>query len=453
MEMNQEQLWQAVLAELELTIPRANFLTWLQNTHLLMANGENGEAVVGVPNNFTKEWLEKKYHKFIFNILQNLTDNKVKKVIYQVEGTPIAISKTIPKVDLVRLGNMLPTEEPNISELNPRYTFETFIVGKGNELACAAAQAVAETPGKKYNPLFIYGGVGLGKTHLLQAIGNAILKNDARLKVLYTNAEKFTNEFVRAIRDGSMEKFKRIYRNLDVFLIDDIQFMTAKEATQEEFFHTFNALHQKDRQIVITSDRLPKTIPALEERLISRFEWGLIADVISPDMETRMAILNSKCKDRNYELSQEIIQYLASHIQKNVREIEGALSRVIAYHELNKVAPTIDSVKQIMSSLAAQPKKSLVNSKQLINAVAEFYGIKLPDLIGNSRKRELVGPRQVAMFLLREELSASFPFIGQELGNRDHTTAMHSYEKIRKELEGDGRVKQEIDYIKQRLYN
>jgi chromosomal replication initiator protein len=448
---DKEQLWQSVLAELEIGLPRASFLTWLQNTKIIFLNEETGEVTIGVLNNFTKEWLAKKYHKPILNILQNLTDNKIKKVNYQVEVS--APLPTAPIIDLKKI-NIPVKEEKNGVGLNPRYIFENFVVGKSNELAYAAAQAVAEEPGKRYNPLFIYGGVGLGKTHLLQAVGHAVLKRNPRAKILCTNAEKFTNDFVNSLRNKSIDKFKKIYReDIDVLSVDDIQFIAGKEGTQEEFFHTFNELYQKDKQIVITSDRLPKAIPALEARLVSRFNSGLIADISAPDLETRIAILKAKCQEKKYNLAPELLQYLATHIQKNVRELEGALARVIVYHEISKTAPTLDSIKQILSSLNAQPQKSLVSIKDIINAVAEFYNIKVTELTGASRRRELVTPRQVAMYLMRQEIDASFPLIGHEIGGRDHTTAIHAYTKIKREIEAEGRIKQEVEYIKQRLYN
>jgi chromosomal replication initiator protein len=448
---DKEQLWQSVLAELEINLPRASFLTWLQNTKIIFLNEETGEVTIGVLNNFTKEWLAKKYHKAILNILQNLTDNKIKKINYQVEiSSPLP---TAPIIDLKKI-NVQVREEKNGVGLNPRYTFENFVVGKSNELAYAAAQAVAEEPGKRYNPFFIYGGVGLGKTHLLQAVGHAILKRNPRVKILCTNAERFTNDFVNALRNKNIDKFKKIHRqDIDVLMVDDIQFIAGKEGTQEEFFHTFNELYQRDKQIVITSDRLPKTIPALEARLVSRFNSGLIADISAPDLETRIAILKAKCQEKKYNLAPELLQYLATHVQKNVRELEGALAKVIVYHEISKNPPTLDSIKQILSSLNAQPQKSLISIKDIINAVAEFYNIKVTELIGASRRRELVTPRQVSMYLMREEIDASFPLIGHEIGERDHTTAIHAYNKIRKEIESEGRVKQEIEYIKQRLYN
>jgi len=450
--LGKEQIWQIVLSELELVISRTNFKTWFQNTYIACLEDNDETAVVAVPNNFSREWLEKRYHKSILTALQNASDNKIKKVIYKVETK--ATSKVAAPISI---GPETKTKEAEVKAngygLNPHYTFETFVVGQGSELAHAAALAVAKEPVKRYNPLFIYGGVGLGKTHLLQAIGHYLLKNNSEKKVRYTNAEKFTNEFIEAIRKGTVDKFRKFYRNLDVLLIDDIQFMAGKERTQEEFFHTFNSLHQEERQIVITSDRPPKSLPALEDRLISRLEWGLIADITPPDLETRLAILKAKCQERNYTLSDEILQYLATHIQNNVRELEGALNKIIAYQDLQRTTIDLNIVKNIITNLAAQPKKGLVQTKQIVEVVANFYGVKVGDMISVSRRRELVTPRQVVMYLMREEINASFPLIGKELGNRDHTTAMHAYGKIKKEVDEGGRIKQEVDLIKQRLYN
>ena len=450
--LDKDKLWQSVLAELEIVLPRASFLTWLQNTKIMFLDEGPGEIIVGVSNNFTKEWLEKKYHKIILGIVQNLTDYKVKKIKYQVETAAIPVKAPTIDIKKIIISTREEPEDKNGMGLNARYTFDNFVVGKSNELAHAAAQAITEGPGKKYNPLFLYGGVGLGKTHLLQAVGHAILKKNPRAKILYTNAERFTNEFVNALRNKTIDKFKITYRELDLLLVDDIQFMAGKEGTQEEFFYTFNDLYQHDKQIVLTSDRLPKAIPALEERLVSRFNSGLIADISSPDLETRIAILKSKCQEKKYSLDTEILQYLAVHIQKNVRELEGALSKVMAYHELNRTTPTLESIKQIVSGLSTQSKKSLITIKDIVNATADFYGIKVSDITGTSRRRELVNPRQVAMYLMREELNASFPLIGHELGGRDHTTAIHSYNKVKEEVENEKRIKQEVDYIKQRLY-
>lgn len=454
--LTKEKLWQIVLGEIELQISRANFITWFKQANISSIE-DNGETVViSLPNEFTKIWFEKKYHKMILDILQNATDNKVKKVVYKVETSiPTPTEKRFISLEEVIKKETISEEKISKDEygLNPRYSFENFVVGKGNELAHAACLAVVEKPGKKYNPLFIYGGVGLGKTHLLQAVGNEILKKDKKKKVCYISAEKFTNDFIKAIREGEVESFKKTYRNKDVLLVDDVQFFAGKEAVQEEFFHTFNALYQKDHQIVLTSDRPPRVIPALEERLISRFEGGMIVDILPPDLETRIAILEQKAKERGVSVPKEIIQYIATQIQTNVRQLEGALNKIIAYHELNKLPFSLEETKNIVKNLISLPRKAALSPHELLQIVAEFYGLKLQELTGSSRKKELVIPRQVAMYLLREELDASFPLIGKELGGRDHTTAIHAWRKIKKEVENEGRIKQDIEFIRQRIYN
>ncbi len=453
-DLTKEKLWQIVLGEMELQVSRANFITWFKQANISSIEDDGKTVVISVPNEFTKIWFEKKYHKKILEILEAATDYKVKKIIYKIETKiqPVTEKKFVNLDEIIRKEWERKTEI-NEHGLNPRYTFENFVVGKGNELAQAAAVAVAQSPGKKYNPLFIYGGVGLGKTHLLQAIGNEILKRNKKKKVLYISAERFTNEFVKAIREGKTDSFKKKYRNQEILLVDDVQFFAGKEAVQEEFFHTFNAIHQKDNQIVLTSDRPPRVIPALEERLISRFEGGMIVDIAPPDLETRIAILERKAKEREINLPKEILQYIATHIQNNVRQLEGALNKVIAYHELNKLPFSLEETKKIISSLISLPKKSALSPKELLQIVAEFYGLKLSELTSASRRKELVIPRQIAMYLLREESNASFPLIGKELGSRDHTTAIHAWRKIKKEIEEEGKIKQEIDLIKQRMYN
>ncbi len=452
--MDKEQLWQAALGELELSISKANFTTWFKNTFI--SSYEEGKVAIGVPNSFTKTWLENKYHKEILKSLENATGNQVREVVYKVEsvhksGQPAAVPDTSTRA---APESSQAKDERNGFGLNSRYTFENFIVGKSSELAHAACLAVAQRPGEVYNPLFIYGGAGLGKTHLLQAVAHEILKNNPKKKVVYVTCEKFTNEFIRAITQGNGESFKEHYRNADLLLIDDIQFLAGKEGTQEEFFHTFNALHQQNKQIVISSDRPPKAIPALENRLISRFEWGMIADIAQPDFETRVAILNAKCKEKNYPLDHGIITTIATGVQSNVRELEGALNRIMAYHQLNNTPPTVESVKNIITSLSRYQKRDgAITVKQIISVVAGFFEISTGDLLGASRKKELVVPRQIAMFLMREEAKASYPAIGQELGGRDHTTAMHAYEKIKKALDEDEKIRQDIQLIRQRLYN
>ncbi len=448
--MTNQELWRSALGELELLISKANFTTWFKNTSI--ASFENGQVVVSVPNAFTKAWLENKYHNFILKALQNISGNSIKTISYQVELSNKDQDIKIASAKLPNNTDSSTTSSTTSFGLNPRYTFSTFIVGKSNELARAAALAVADNPGQVYNPLFLYGGVGLGKTHLMQAIGHEIVSRFPQKKVIYVPCEKFTTEFIQAIGSGKIEKFKATYRSVDVLLVDDIQFLSGKEGTQEEFFHTFNTLHQASKQIVISSDRPPKAIHSLENRLISRFEWGMIADIASPDLETRTAILELKCKEKNYQLDKDILNYLATTIQNNIRELEGALNRIIAYHQLNNQTPTLSLVEDLMANLRSNNKYGgNLTSKKIIASVAQYFDITINDLVGSSRKKNLVVPRQIAMYLLREELKASFPTIGQELGGRDHTTAMHACTKIQESLISNEKIQQDIHNLKQQL--
>lgn len=449
--MTNEQLWRAALGELELLITKANFTTWFKNTFI--AEISDRQVVVGVPNGFTKAWLETKYHSAIQKALQNALQREVAAIVYRVETRQPTTSQSVPVATAPLVGNTeAPISAGTKTGLDARYVFDQFIVGKGNELANAAAHAVAEKPGQVYNPLFLYGGVGLGKTHLMQAIGNEILHRDPKKRVLYVSSEKFTNEFIQAVSRGSAEKFKNFYRGVDVLLIDDIQFLSGKEGTQEEFFHTFNALHQANKQIVVSSDRPPKSIPALEARLVSRFEWGMIADIAQPDLETRMAILEAKCREKSFTLAPDVLNYIANTVQSNVRELEGALNRIIAFYNLNKATPTLETVQGLIGSLSQTARRGGVTPKQVVVSVAEFYDVSVEDLVGASRKKELVEPRQIAMFVMREELHSSFPAIGHELGGRDHTTAMHACTKIGELVEKNEKIKQDIVLIKQRIY-
>lgn len=450
--ITKEQLWEAVLGELELQLTRANFTTWFKNTFPI--DLADGTLVVGVPGNFHKSYLESNCYAKISKALHDLSRGEIKKVsfIIQVRKSPSPVP-TKPTV----VANPAPAEStrataPNSLEINPRYTFTTFIVGKNNELAHAACQAVARKPGEVYNPLFLYGGVGLGKTHLLQAIGNEIRANDHNKRILYISSERFTNDFIQAVRSGEGEKFKNLYRSVDLLLIDDIQFLAGKEQTQEEFFHTFNALHQNNKQIVITSDRPPKAIAALEHRLISRFEWGMIADIASPDLETRMAILEHKCREKNVNLSREAIQYIASHVHHNVRELEGVLNSITAKSQLSGAAATLDDIKQILHSVTPTKHSGAVTPKDVIQAVSRFYDVAIELLTGESRRKEYVLPRQVAMYLMREELRASYPTIGTSMGGRDHTTVMHGCDKITKVLVDDERLQKDLNLLRQQLY-
>ncbi len=455
--MTNYEIWQAVLAEFELKVSKANFTTWFRNTGI--ANFENGHIMVCVPNTFTKSWLEKKYHPEIIKSIERITNKPIKKIEYKVENiknieehecSPSQISN-VSSVQTPVYSVPVKTLGSNFG-LNSKYTFETFIVGKGSELAHAAAQAVVNRPGDAYNPLFIYGGVGLGKTHLTQAIGHAMLVANPQTKILYVSSEKFTNEFVSSVKEGRAKEFKDRYRNVDLLLIDDIQFIGGKEQTQEEFFHTFNELHQQGKQVVLTSDRPPKAIPALEDRLRSRFEWGMIADIAAPDLETRVAILKSKAQGKKFEIKDELLQMIATTIQSNIRELEGALNKVIAFHELKNIEPTKESVKSILSTFEGQSLKRSLTPKEMANTVTDFYGVEIEDVVGKSREKRLARPRQIIMFLMRDELKLSYPAIGSELGGRDHTTAMHAHTKIGTELENNPKLKQEIEAIKQRLY-
>ncbi|MEK7648763.1 MAG: chromosomal replication initiator protein DnaA [Patescibacteria group bacterium] len=459
--MNTSHLWQAALGELELLLSKPNFNTWFKETYVV--SYENDRIIVGVPNGFTKQYLEKKYHPMIIKALRNVSQGPVKDVIYKVEiserrpkNTEVSFVKEssypIPSVSSV-VSPMRNDAPVHYNNLNPRYTFSNFVVGKYCELANAACHAVAGGPGEVYNPLFLYGGVGLGKTHLLQAVGHEILNKHPEKRVLFVTCEKFTNDFIQAVRSGRVKELKDLYRGVDVLLIDDIQFLSSKEGTQEEFFHTFNTLHQTNRQLVVSSDRPPKAIPAIESRLLSRLEWGMIADITTPDLETRIAILDTKCKERGIGISNEIINYIATIIHNNIRELEGALNRVIAYNQLNSTPLTFEKIKQILSSITSSPAKKSLSPKQIIHIVAEFYNINILDVTGGCRKRELTVPRQIVMFLLREETKCSFPTIGQELGGRDHTTAIHAYNKIKKDIDGSPKIKEEIDLIRQRIYN
>jgi chromosomal replication initiator protein len=460
--MNNEQIWQATLGELEINLSRVNFVTWFKDTFL--SSFENGRAIVCVPNAFVKKWLEEKYHKNIVNSLENITKQKLQEIIYKIElhrSTPTEMTQKI-KTELNENVKASPiniehkNNNSNVANrfgLNPRYVFENFVVGRGNELAHAACRAVVNNLGRAYNPLFIYGGVGLGKTHLLQAIGNEVAKHTD--KILYTTSEKFTNNYIQAVQTGKAKDFKNMYRNVDLLLVDDVQFMGGKDGTQEEFFHTFNELQQGDKQIVMTSDRPPKSIPAIEKRLISRFESGMVADVGKPDVETKIAILEKKSIEKSFPLDKDVLIYIANNVQNNIRELEGALNKVIVIHQLNNSVPTLKSVKNALSDYVSSLQAKSLSPKDIIEAVARFYEISLKEITGNSRRKELVGPRQIAIYLIREELNTSYPSIGQEMGGRDHTTAMHAYNKIRNEIgeNENEKLKQEMESIKQLFGN
>lgn len=456
--MNNHELWQAVLSEIELSISKANFITWFKNTNII--SQKDNKIIIGVPNGFTKEWLENKYNKIILKALRNNAD-RIREVNYIISSTAKQATKNKEKKESdkkerkpINFREQLDLQEYKIDEntnLNPRYNFNSFVVASFNELAYAASQSVIKDLGKIYNPLFIYGGVGVGKTHLIQAIGNEILKSKNK-NIIYLSSEKFSAEMISSISSGTVEQFKDRYRKADVLIIDDIQFLAGKEKTQEIFFHTFNSLYEKNKQIILSSDRPPRAIPTLEERLRSRFEGGMIADIGIPEFETRLVILKKKASDIGIELPDETYNYIASNIQKNIRELEGALNRVMAFIKLNNTTPNQKQLVKILKTIISNPQKR-TNYKKIAEAVADFYDVNINDLTNRGRRKEVVKPRQVAMYLMREELKSSYPFIGLKLGGRDHTTAIYACEKIGKEIELDNNLEQELNLIKERLYS
>ncbi len=445
--MTKEDLWGAVLAQIQLNISQANFNTWFKDTEI--SSISDSEVIISVPNSFAKEWLENKYNKIILRTINETNGGQMRKINYSINSKESKVPKKYShsSVNSSQL-EFMELKVDRDTNLNPRYTFDNFVVGPFNELPHAAAQAVAQNPGSLYNPLFIYGGVGLGKTHLMQAIGNEVIKNLPNKKIKYISVEKFTSEVVSSIRNKSMEEFKMKYREIDILIIDDVQFLSGKEKTQEEFFHTFNALYEKNKQIIISSDRPPRSIQALAERLKSRFEGGMITDVSHPDLETRIAILKTKAQEKSVNFSDDIYSYIATNVQKNIRELEGALNKLIAHQKLGHQIIDIEKAKNILKS-TFQSSSNVATPKKVIKAVSQFYDLKEKDLSESSRKKEIVRPRQIAMYILRKELKCSFPFIGRKLGGRDHTTAMHSCEKIEKEIKNSENLKEEIELIKQ----
>ena len=449
MSVDHEQFWRAVLGNLEVSLSKPNFTTWFKNTSIL--NSSEKDVTIGVPNTFTKEWLHKKYHQSIIQAVRSINPD-IREVRYEISSSSKAekVVSSNPSQILAKVrpvASEVKDSSQNNSFLNPKYNFNNFIVGAANELAHAAATAIASKPGTSYNPLFIYGGVGLGKTHLMQAVGNRLLSTNPNQKVLYVSAERFTNEFILAIKDGRGHDFKKRYRTVDLLLIDDIQLLAGKEQTQEEFFHTFNALYNTNKQIILTSDRLPKEIPSIQDRLISRFEGGMVADVQPPNLETRIAILNSKVKEKNYELNPEVISFIASNVESNIRELEGALNRIVVYSQMNNTQPTLEKTKDVLSSLISQPKKRGLTPKKIMEASAIYYNVTTEDLIKQSRKKEFVKPRQIAMYLIRKELETSLPSIGEFFGGRDHTTVIHAIHKIGKIIKSEDSFKQDLSTI------
>ncbi len=455
--MENQELWQAVLAQIQLNTSQASFITWFKNTKII--NEKDGTIYVSVPNNFTKEWLENKYNKTILKILQTF-NKEIKNIQYNIIPLDVKNTKLSPQKTKKNLIQNIKEEQLEFNQfkidkksgLNPQYTFSTFIVGSFNELAHAAALAICENPGATYNPMFVYGGVGLGKTHLLQAIGQKIKESFPDKNIKYVSSEKFTSDILTSIRTQKIAELKSLYKQFDILIVDDIQFLAGKEKTQEEFFHIFNALYEKGGQIILSSDRSPKTIPQLEERLMSRFEGGMISDISLPDFETRVAILKSKSHLQEVDFSDEIINYIASNIKTNIRELEGALNKLINYLKLKKQTLDIEITKNLLKNLILSPKK-ITNFKKIIKSIIGFYGLKEKDLFSCSRKKEVVRPRQIAMYFLRKELKYSYSFIAQKFNKKDHTTVIYACEKITKEFYGSDSPSEEANLIYKQFYN
>jgi chromosomal replication initiator protein len=459
--MQEDVLWQAVLGEIELTVSRGNFVTWFKNTQLIKYKDD--VVVVGVPNVFVKNQLEKKFDDLVQEVL---TKNGVKLsgVEYKIHTGLYPKQKNIESEQIEQGLNQNTSQtttkmRSGVSKsshsyrqgLNERYTFDNFVVGAGNELAHAACQAIAQNPGTKYNPLFIYGGVGIGKTHLIQAVGNTVLALRPGSRVVYASTEQFVQEFVDALRfKKNTSDFADFYRSADVLIVDDVQFLAGKERVQEEFFHTFNALHQANKQIIMSSDKPPRDIPTLEERLRSRFAWGMTIDMQTPDFETRCAILQTKANSVGVELPQPVVEFLASRVQSNIRELEGTLNRLLAYCDMHNTEPNLQIITTLIEGSQNRPKH--INARQIIERTAKHFHISMEDILGPRRDKDIVVPRQVAMYMLRSELHLSFPKIAHELGRKDHTTAIHSVDKIEKELSYEGQIRQHVNELKERLY-
>ncbi|MDL2341595.1 MAG: chromosomal replication initiator protein DnaA [Patescibacteria group bacterium] len=480
--MQRDGLWQAVLGEIELTVSRGNFVTWFKPTQLL--SHTDTSAVIGVPNVFIKQQLERKYNDLIRSTLEK--NGVLAEVIEYKMSTMAPSARTFDESVLAPNGQQTadrfapprstsPVMTTGASGphdvvtgsagagtlgnglthsyrqgINERYTFDNFIVGSGNELAFAACQSIAQMPGTKYNPLFLYGGVGIGKTHLIQAVGNAVKAQNPKAKILYISTEQFVQEFVAALRFRKTADFASYYRSADVLIVDDIQFIAGKEKMQEEFFHTFNALHQANKQIIISSDKPPKDIATLEERLQSRFAWGMSIDMQIPDFETRCAIVQTKAQTHEVELPADVVEYLANHIQTNIRELEGALNQLLAFCEMRNLEPSLSVAGSLLGSAKVRPKH--LSAKQIIERTCKHFQIPMEDILGPKRDKDIVVPRQIAMYMLRSELHLSFPKIARELGRKDHTTAIHSVEKITKESQLDADLRSTLSEIKERLY-
>ena len=451
--MDAKQVWRAALGELQVSLSPANFETWLRDTHLVDVDDQRFR--IAVPNGFAKDWLESRYRSLISQTLARVVGYSVQVefVVTASEAQPgvtPGVAQPV-RVEPTRVGAP-EAAGGGATYLNSRYTFTNFIVGSANRLAHAASLSVAERPGHAYNPLFLYGGVGLGKTHLMHAIGNAVVARFPRKRVVYATSEKFTNEFITSIQQGRIDEFRARYRRIDLLLIDDIQFIADKERTQEEFFHTFNAIHEDGKQIVLSSDRPPKAILPLEERLRSRFEWGLIADLTAPDLETRIAILRAKAEEQGTPITSDVIEFIARKVVSNIRELEGALNRVVAYASMGAMSVSIELAQAVLSNVLYNPKKRQVTPERIARAVSDYYGVGMDALQGQKREKSIVVPRQIAMYLMREETDVSLLRIGAELGGRDHSTVLHACGKINREMQVNDEMRREVAAVRELIY-
>lgn len=448
MELHFQDLWSQALARIEKRLSKPSYETWLTSTEAV--DFRNQTLIVSAPNEFFRDWLASRYADLVREVLQEITGESI--------GIQFVSRESLNEIDEQNetpsdKNQSLETFQQDTSHgmLNERYTFDTFVIGSGNRFAHAASLAVAEAPAKAYNPLFIYGGVGLGKTHLMHAIGHYVLDHTPESTVVYLSSEKFTNEFINAIRDNKADDFRNKYRNVDVLLIDDIQFLAGKEQTQEEFFHTFNTLHEDRKQIVISSDRPPKEIPTLEDRLRSRFEWGLITDIQPPDLETRIAILRKKAFADKLDIPEDVLAFIADRIDTNIRELEGALIRVVAYGALMKQPIDRELAAEALKEILGDIRPRTIGISDIQRIVGSYYRVSIADLISKRRTRNIAFPRQIAMYLCRELTDASLPKIGEAFGGRDHTTVIHAHEKIGKMLQDDSELRQAIDELKKRI--
>ena len=441
------EVWRAVLGDLQMQLPRPTFETWLKPTEGVAENGQI--FIVEVPTSFAVEWLERRMFHALQRTLEKVVDRPMElQLRVKSEGIGFAVERA----------ELPPGVSPEANQplfefrsLNPRYTFESFVVGPSNRLAFSAAQAVAETPGVAYNPLFLYSGAGLGKTHLLQAIGRTCAMRG--MSVLYVTSEQFTNEFITAIRNRTTEDFRKRYRSVQMLLVDDVQFLSGKEQTHEGFFHTFNDLHNSGNQVVVSSDRPPRALPLMEERLRSRFEWGLIADIQPPDLETRMAILASKADEMHVGLEEAVLELIAKRVQRNVRELEGSLNRMVAYAQLMNVDITLDTTERILNDVAPEQSRASIDPQRILSEVASYFGVEVDDLLARSRKRAVSVPRQVAMYLLIHEIGLPPTQVGRLLGGRDHSTVIHGAGKINGEINEDSELRHDVQAIKESIFS